>query len=96
MSVARGQVSRGTDIDVIENCPVFDLLFSLLLLAVTLPLLAAAALLVRIDSRGPAIFKQKRVGASKLFCFFHSFLDFRYIFVYILKHLMEKSTRFSK
>ena len=74
-------LSRGTDIDVIENCPVFDLrangsrhsvypaakrvfdlLVSLPLLVVTIPLLAATALLVRIDSRGPAIFKQKRVG----------------------------------
>jgi exopolysaccharide biosynthesis polyprenyl glycosylphosphotransferase len=74
-------LSRGTDIDVIENCPVFDLranggrhsvypaakrLFdfalSLLLLVLTLPLLAVAALLVRLDSRGPAIFKQRRVG----------------------------------
>ena len=74
-------LSRGADIDVIENCPVFDLranggrrpvymltkrafdiFFSLALLLVTMPLLLVTALAVRLDSKGPAIFKQKRVG----------------------------------
>jgi len=74
-------LSRGADIDVIENCPVFDLranggrhtiypaakrvfdlTFSLTLLVLTMPLTMAAALLVRFDSKGPALFKQRRVG----------------------------------
>jgi sugar transferase (PEP-CTERM system associated) len=40
----------------------FDVTVSGLLLALTLPFIALFALLVRIDSRGPAFFRQTRVG----------------------------------
>lgn len=40
----------------------FDVGISCLLILLTSPLLAILALLVRIDSRGPALFKQERVG----------------------------------
>ena len=40
----------------------FDVLASGLLLALTFPLIALFALLVRLDSRGPAFFRQPRVG----------------------------------
>ncbi|HEV2818590.1 MAG TPA: TIGR03013 family XrtA/PEP-CTERM system glycosyltransferase [Allosphingosinicella sp.] len=40
----------------------FDILASLALLALTLPLIAATALAVRLESRGPAFFRQRRVG----------------------------------
>jgi sugar transferase (PEP-CTERM system associated) len=41
---------------------VFSFVLSLLGLVVTLPLMALIALAVRLDSAGPAIFRQKRVG----------------------------------
>lgn len=39
-----------------------DLAASLLLLAVTLPLLAATALAIKLESRGPVFYRQERVG----------------------------------
>ena len=41
---------------------IFDVSASLLLLLFTLPLIALFALLVKLDSRGPAFFRQTRVG----------------------------------
>jgi lipopolysaccharide/colanic/teichoic acid biosynthesis glycosyltransferase len=40
----------------------FDLVLAVLALAVLAPLLLAAALWVRLDSAGPAVFRQERVG----------------------------------
>ena len=40
----------------------FDIAVSLVLLALTLPLILATALAVRLESRGPAFFRQRRVG----------------------------------
>ena len=41
-----------------------DFLFALLLLPVVLPLMAVIAIAIRLDSSGPALFRQKRVGHS--------------------------------
>ena len=41
---------------------VFDITVSLLLLLLTAPIIALFALLIRLDSRGPAFFRQARVG----------------------------------
>lgn len=41
---------------------VFDITVSLLLLLVTAPIIVLFAMLIRIDSRGPAFFRQARVG----------------------------------
>lgn len=41
---------------------VFDIVASLILLVLTLPVIALFALIVKLDSKGPAFFKQKRVG----------------------------------
>ncbi|HQN17679.1 MAG TPA: sugar transferase [Syntrophobacteraceae bacterium] len=41
---------------------IVDIVFSLILIVITAPLMALAALLVKLDSHGPAIFKQTRVG----------------------------------
>lgn len=41
---------------------VFDIAASSILLALTLPIIALFALLVKLDSKGPAFFRQKRVG----------------------------------
>ncbi|ANU07863.1 TIGR03013 family XrtA/PEP-CTERM system glycosyltransferase [Paraurantiacibacter namhicola] len=40
----------------------FDIVASGLLLAITFPLIALFAILVKLDSKGPAFFRQKRVG----------------------------------
>jgi sugar transferase (PEP-CTERM system associated) len=40
----------------------FDIVVSLLILALTGPLILVTALLVRLESRGPAFFRQRRVG----------------------------------
>jgi len=40
----------------------FDVIVSLVLLVLLLPLLAVIALAIRMDSRGPAFFRQERVG----------------------------------
>jgi len=39
-----------------------DFLFALLILPVALPLMAVCAIAIRLDSKGPALFRQKRVG----------------------------------
>jgi len=41
---------------------IFDLTFSFLLLILLLPLMAAIALAVKLDSKGPAIYWSKRIG----------------------------------
>ena len=40
----------------------FDIIASLLLIALTLPLVALAALAVKLESKGPAFYRQRRVG----------------------------------
>lgn len=40
----------------------FDIVLSLLLLVLLLPLMAVMVVAIRIDSPGPALFKQKRIG----------------------------------
>ncbi len=42
-----------------------DVSFSLVLLVVTAPLMALTALLVRLESKGPALYKQKRMGQNE-------------------------------
>ena len=42
----------------------FDIIFSLLILIILSPFLLIFAILVKVDSRGPIIFKQERVGKN--------------------------------
>ena len=42
-----------------------DIVFSVLMLIVLLPVLLLIALLIKLESKGPVIFKQKRVGKGK-------------------------------
>lgn len=42
----------------------FDLVFATTALLLTLPVMAIAALAIRLDSRGPILFRQKRVGMA--------------------------------
>ena len=41
---------------------IFDIIASLILLLLTFPIIALFALIVKLDSKGPAFFKQRRVG----------------------------------
>ncbi len=43
----------------------FDIIFSLLAIIIFLPLFLIIALAIKIDSKGPVFFKQKRVGKNK-------------------------------
>lgn len=43
---------------------VSDVLFSLLLIAVSAPIMLVTALLIKLDSRGPVLYKQERVGQN--------------------------------
>src|SRR3546814_19319031 len=40
----------------------FDIIASVLLLALTAPIILLAAIIVKLDSKGPAFFRQNRVG----------------------------------
>ena len=49
----------------------FDVLFSFIAMVLLLPVFIVIAIAVRIDSKGPVIFRQDRVGkGNKVFCFF--------------------------
>lgn len=52
--------ARNTASAAAKRC--FDVTVSLLLLIALLPLLATIALMIRLDSRGPALFRQRRIG----------------------------------
>ena len=41
---------------------IFDVLCSLILLSVTLPVIGLAAIAIKLESRGPAVYRQERVG----------------------------------
>jgi lipopolysaccharide/colanic/teichoic acid biosynthesis glycosyltransferase len=43
---------------------IFDVALSVFLLALTLPLMASAAVIVKLDSEGPVIFRQERMGRN--------------------------------
>lgn len=62
--------TRQTDIQhVLKRC--FDFVVSLVLLLVFSPLLALIAVMIKLDSTGPVIFSQKRVGLNgRMFTFF--------------------------
>jgi undecaprenyl phosphate N,N'-diacetylbacillosamine 1-phosphate transferase len=43
---------------------VFDIIFSIILILIFLPLLLLVTLLIKVDSKGPVIFKQVRIGLN--------------------------------
>jgi len=55
----------------------FDLVVAALVIVVTSPLLAAIAVAVRVDSRGPAMFRQQRVGLNGEIFLIHKFRSMR-------------------
>ena len=57
---------------------VFDIIASTLVLLILFPFLLVIALIIKIDSKGPIFFKQKRIGQHK--CFFY-ILKFRSMYV---------------
>lgn len=54
-----------------------DVLFSAVLLALLWPAMAVVALLIRLETPGPAIFKQKRYGKDKKFFYIYKFRTMR-------------------
>jgi sugar transferase (PEP-CTERM system associated) len=50
-----------------------DILLSLILLIVFLPVMLVLAVLIKLDSRGPVIFSQDRVGQNRKICMAHKF-----------------------
>lgn len=71
-----------------------DFILSLIALILFSPLFLAIAVAIKIDSKGPVIFKQKRIGIHKKhFCI----LKFRTMYIYTPKdtptHLLENPER---
>jgi len=56
---------------------IFDLVASTAAIIVLLPVLAILALWVKIDSKGPVLFKQKRVGLHKKYFYIYKFRSMR-------------------
>ena len=56
---------------------IFDVVLSLTLLVVTAPLMAITAIVIKLDSRGPAIFSQERVGLLGRRFIVHKFRSMR-------------------
>lgn len=52
---------------------VLDIILSFLALIVLSPLFLALAILIKVDSKGPVLFKQKRVGRNKTFFLIYKF-----------------------
>ncbi|MCD7774216.1 MAG: sugar transferase, partial [Clostridiales bacterium] len=50
-----------------------DLILSLLAAAVLSPVLAVISVAVKLDSKGPILFSQKRIGANKQIFMMHKF-----------------------
>ncbi len=74
---------------------VFDIVFSLLLSITLLPVFLILIVLIKIDSRGPILFKQKRVGKNKKY---FNILKFRTMYIYTPKdkptHLLENPEQY--
>ena len=53
--------------------PIFDILFSFFCMIVSIPLLIIIAISIKLDTKGPILYKQMRIGKSK-----HSFYAFKF------------------
>ncbi|MFQ5708760.1 MAG: undecaprenyl-phosphate glucose phosphotransferase [bacterium] len=58
---------------------VFDILFSLLVLTLTLPLTAVIAIVIKLTSPGPVFFKQERVGKNRKSFLMYKFRTMRVV-----------------
>ncbi len=67
----------------------FDILFSSIATLILSPLLIATAIAIRLESKGPIIYKSKRVGSNYLI---FDFLKFRSMYTNADKHLKDFNT----
>ena len=66
----------------------FDIIFSILAIIITSPIMIATVIAIKLESKGPALFKSKRVGTNyKVF----EFLKFRSMYTDAEKRLKELS-----
>lgn len=56
---------------------VFDFLFSLLMIVALSPILGLISILIKLESKGPVLFKQKRVGRNKVLFTIYKFRTMR-------------------
>ena len=66
----------------------FDIIFSLLAIIVTLPIFILTAIAIKLESKGPVLFKSKRVGTNYTI---FDFLKFRSMYVDAEQRLQELS-----
>jgi lipopolysaccharide/colanic/teichoic acid biosynthesis glycosyltransferase len=62
---AQRATERSASLPVDAGCRALDLVVSALMLILLAPLMAALALAIAIDSRGPVLFRQRRVGRAQ-------------------------------
>ena len=74
---------------------IIDLILSLIIFIVLLPIFLIIMLIIKIDSKGPVFFKQKRVGKGKSY---FEILKFRTMYIDTTKdmptHLLENPEAF--
>ena len=56
---------------------IFDFIFALLLLIILSPIMLLAAIWVKLESKGPVIFKQRRPGKYQKIFFMYKFRSMR-------------------
>ncbi|MCK4236277.1 MAG: sugar transferase, partial [Candidatus Krumholzibacteria bacterium] len=59
-TVPRGQLAQ-----IVSAKKIFDVLFASIALAILSPVILLAALLIKLESRGPVFFKQERIGLNR-------------------------------
>ena len=73
---------------------IFDVIFSLLGMIILSPLLLCVALAIKIDDRGPALFRQKRVGTKKSYFWLYKFRSMKTNTPDVPTHLFNDSKKY--
>lgn len=69
----------------------FDLVLAVILLVVLLPLMCLIILCIKIDSKGPSIFKQRRIGMNKKEFYIYKFRTMKIDTPDLATHLIDHS-----